>query len=105
LFTLLALNLPEECHVCSLSESLEEEILWLRHSQFLSRDAQFDLRVLGTNRDRGGGFPPTAPTHPSKKKAERDDGNEVEMHRPKISRKTVGIFDIDLCRGDDYNFH
>jgi hypothetical protein len=58
-------------------------------------------RVRGTNRDRGEGFPPTAPTIPAMKKAERDVGNEVEMHRPKISRETVGILDIDLCRGDD----
>jgi hypothetical protein len=101
LFTLLALNLPEECHVCSLSESLEEEILWLRYFQFLSRDAQFDLAfaeqigiVVEASRQQ-------LRRIPAMKKAERDDGNEVEMHLPKISRKTVGILDIDLCRGDD----
>jgi hypothetical protein len=101
LFTLLALNLPEECRVCSLSESLEEEILWLRHFQFLSRDALFDLAfaeqigiVVEASRQQ-------LRRIPAMKKAERDDGNEVEMHRPKISRKTVGILDIDLCRGDD----
>ena len=82
-------------------EPQEEEILWLRHSQFLSRDAQFDLDfveqigiVVEVSRQ-------PLPRIQATKKAERDDGNEVEMQRPKISPKTLGLLDIDPCQGND----
>jgi hypothetical protein len=40
LFTLLALNLPEECRVCTpFSEPPEKKILWLPHLHAQSRDA------------------------------------------------------------------
>ena len=58
-------------------------------------------RLRGTNRDHGEGFPPMAPRIPAMQRAENDDGNEVEMLRPKISRKTLGILDRDPCRCDD----
>jgi hypothetical protein len=67
----------------------------------LSRDAQFELAFA----EQIGIEVETSPQQlrriPAMKKPERDGRNEVEMHRPKVSQKIVGILDIDLCRGGD----
>ena len=74
LFTLLALNLPEECHVCGPSESLEERILWLWHSQFLSRNAQLALAFVEQIGILVEASHQRLPRTPATKSAEREDG-------------------------------
>jgi hypothetical protein len=82
-------------------EPKEKEILWLRYSHVLSRDAQFDLdfaEQIGIMVEISGQWlrriPPT-------KQAECDDGNEVDVNCRKTPRKTLEILYIDLCRGDN----
>jgi len=54
-----------------------------------------------TNQDRDGGLPPTTSEHPRNETGGINGRNEVEMHRPKISRETVGKLDKDPCRDND----
>jgi hypothetical protein len=68
-FTLLAMKLPDDCQVCSLSKPQEE---WFRGSNTLTFDRPLlnggvagSSRPWGTNRDLAGGFPPANLTHPA----------------------------------------
>src|SRR6516165_9791119 len=69
-FTLLAMKLPDDCQVCSLSKPQEECSVAPTLSRSIVHCSMMVWQALrsrpwGTNRDLAGGFPPANLTHPA----------------------------------------